>query len=90
MPDDAELEAAGAVIGRIDIDIRDIFDEGDPRENVGLFRLADQLHIRTRRSSSIQAQLLFASGEKYKGQNSPKPNATCACCSTSTTRGSCR
>ena len=67
VPDDAELEAAGAVIGRIDIDIRDIFDEGDPRENVGLFRLADQLHIRTRRSS-IQAQLLFASGEKYKGQ----------------------
>jgi len=67
VPDDAELEAAGAVIGRIDIDIRDIFDEGDPRENVGLFRLADQLHIRTWRSS-IQAQLLFASGEKYKGQ----------------------
>ena len=58
------MEAAGAVIGKIDIDIRNIFDESDPRENNGLFRLANHLHIRTKRST-IRAQLLFASGDKY-------------------------
>src|ERR1039457_2730196 len=41
LPDDAALEAAGAVIGRIDIDIRNIFDESDPRERNGLFHLAN-------------------------------------------------
>jgi hypothetical protein len=64
VPSDAELEAAGAVIGRIEISTRNIFDEGDPREQNGLFRLADRLHIRTKHAT-IQAQLLFASGEKY-------------------------
>jgi len=67
LPDDAALEAAGAVIGRIDIDIRNIFDESDPRERNGLFRLANSLHIRTKRST-IQAQLLFVSGEKYRAR----------------------
>jgi hemolysin activation/secretion protein len=64
VPDDAVLEAAGAVIGKIDIDIRNIFDESDARETNGLFVLANRLHIRTKRST-IQAQLLFASGDKY-------------------------
>jgi outer membrane protein assembly factor BamA len=64
VPSDEEMEAAGAVIGKIDIDIRNIFDEGDPRENSGLFRLADHLHIRTKRSA-IKARLLFRSGDKY-------------------------
>ena len=67
VPDDATLEAAGAVIGTIDIDIRNIFDERDPRESNGLYRLADRLHIRTKRST-IQAQLLFAPGDKYLGR----------------------
>jgi outer membrane protein assembly factor BamA len=64
VPSDAELEAAGAVIGEIDIDTRNIFDESDPRERNGLFRLADHLHLRTKHST-VKAQLLFASGEKY-------------------------
>jgi len=64
VPSDSELEAAGAVIGKIDIDPRNIFDESDPREGNGLFRLANRLHIRTKRST-IRAQLLFASGDKY-------------------------
>ncbi|HUX74333.1 MAG TPA: hypothetical protein VMV25_10635 [Steroidobacteraceae bacterium] len=64
LPSDAQLEKGGAVIGKIDIDIRNIFDESDPRENVWLFRIADRLHIRTRRST-IKAQLLFASGDRY-------------------------
>src|SRR5882757_10845180 len=61
VPSDSELEAAGAVIGKIDIDPRNIFDESDERERNGLFLLANRLHIRTKRST-IKAQLLFASG----------------------------
>ncbi len=64
VPSDAALEAAGAVIGRVEIATRNIFDESDPRETNGLFRLADHLHIRTKHAT-IQAQLLFASGDKY-------------------------
>jgi outer membrane protein assembly factor BamA len=67
LPDDAALEAAGAVIGSIDIDIRNIFDENDPREANGLFRLGNHLHLRTKRST-IQAQLLFASGDRYRAR----------------------
>src|ERR1700721_1282749 len=64
VPSDAALEAAGAVIGRVEIAPGNIFDESDPREKNGLFRLADHLHIRTKHAT-IRAQLLFASGDKY-------------------------
>ena len=64
LPSDSELEAAGAVIGNIDIDIRNIFDESDAREANGLYWLANHLHIRTKHAT-IKAQLLFASGDKY-------------------------
>jgi hypothetical protein len=64
VPGDAELEAAGAVIGRVEIVTRNIFDQSDPRESNGLFRLANHLHIRTKHAT-IQAQLLFATGDIY-------------------------
>src|SRR5277367_6846138 len=67
LPSDAALEASGAVIGSIDIDIRNIFDRDDPRENSGLYKLANNLHITTKRAA-IQAQLLFKSGEKFKAR----------------------
>ena len=67
LPSDAELEAAHAVIGKIDIDPRNIFEESDPRENKGLYRLADRLHVRTK-PSTIRAQLLFRSGDRYSAQ----------------------
>jgi outer membrane protein assembly factor BamA len=67
LPSDAQLEAAGAVIGTIEIDARNIFDESDPRESNGLFHLANHLHIRTKHST-IRAQLLFASGDKYEAR----------------------
>ena len=67
LPSDAELEAAHAVIGKIDIDPRNIFDETDPRENTGLYKLADRLHVRTR-PSTIRAQLLFKGGDRYSAQ----------------------
>src|ERR1700722_6012370 len=64
LPSDIELETTGAVIGKGDMDIRNIFDDTDLREDEGLFRLAHRLHLRTKRSS-IQAQLVFVSGDKY-------------------------
>ncbi len=67
VPDDEVMEAAGAVIGRVDIDIRNIFDQSDPRETSGLFRLANHLHLRTK-PAAIKAQLLFASGDKYSAR----------------------
>lgn len=63
VPSFAELEAAGAVIGEVRIVTQDIFDLDDPRENNALFRLANQLHIKTR-PSVIRRSLLFRSGER--------------------------
>ena len=62
-PSFAELEAAGAIVGEVRIDPQDVFDEADPRENYGLYRLLNVLHIRTR-ESVIRRQLLFRSGER--------------------------
>ncbi len=67
LPSDAALEAAGAVIGTVDIDTRNIFDQSDARESNGLFRLANRLHIRTKHAT-VRAQLLFASGDKYQAR----------------------
>ncbi len=64
IPPDAELEAAGAVIGEILIDNQNIFNLADQRENTPLFRLADRIHIRTR-ASVVRRQLLFRSGERF-------------------------
>jgi outer membrane protein assembly factor BamA len=65
VPSDAQLVASGAVIGKVDIVTHNIFDVSDPRDDVALFRLANRLHIRTRRST-IRAQLLFSAGQKYR------------------------
>ena len=64
LPSDAELQAAGARIGEIRIENRQIFDLDNPQENNWLFRTADALHVRTR-ESAIRAQLLFRSGDRY-------------------------
>jgi len=64
IPSDAELEAAGAAIGEIVIDNQNIFNLEDPKDDVKLFRLANHLHGRTRKSI-IREQLLFKSGERY-------------------------
>ncbi|HEX9571017.1 MAG TPA: hypothetical protein VF969_02050, partial [Burkholderiales bacterium] len=63
IPSFAELEAAGAVIGEIRIDNRNIFDLEDPKENGVLYRAANFLHIQTR-ASVIRRQLLFKPGER--------------------------
>ncbi len=64
LPTDAELERAGARIGTITISTDDIFDERDPREDALLYRAVNRLHVATR-DSTIRAQLLFASGDRY-------------------------
>lgn len=64
VPDDAALEAAGAVIGAIRIDANDIFDPEKPGENNAIFRAANKLHIDTR-ERVIRKQLLFRTGDRY-------------------------
>ena len=64
IPSAAELEAQGAIIGKILIDKKNVFDTSQPGENKSLFRLANRLHIITR-DSVIEQQLLFRRGDKY-------------------------
>lgn len=61
VPDDATLEASGAVIGEITIHAQDIFDPEAPGENNAFFRAANKIHIATR-EGVIRRQLLFAPG----------------------------
>jgi hypothetical protein len=62
VPSFAELQDAGAVVGRITINNQNVFDLDDPKENNFLFRTANTLHIKTR-PEVIQQALLFHSGE---------------------------
>jgi hypothetical protein len=64
VPDDTTLEAAGAVIGKIEIDAGPIFDTDDPKENKAVFRVANKLHVTTR-EGVIRRQLSFAEGDPY-------------------------
>lgn len=65
IPGIAELEARDTKIGRITIVVEDIFDRDDPRENHGLFLLADRLHLNSK-ESTIRAQLVFREGERLR------------------------
>ena len=64
LPSDAALERSGAVIGQIIIHNKNVFDLKDPKDDNALFRLANRLHRRTRKSL-IRQQLLFHSGERF-------------------------
>ena len=64
LPSAAELEAAGATIGRVIIDKQNVFDTSKPGENKSIFRLANRWHIVTR-DSVIEQQLLFRSGDPF-------------------------
>jgi outer membrane protein assembly factor BamA len=64
MPGDAQLEAAGARIGQIRIELGDIFDPAVAGEDGFLYRAANRLHIDTR-EATIRAQLLFEEGDPY-------------------------
>jgi hemolysin activation/secretion protein len=64
IPTPQELEAQGAVIGRIIVTPNDIFDPSIPAERGWLYRAANKLHINTR-PSVIRGQLLFKTGDPY-------------------------
>ena len=64
LPSDAQLQAAGARIGKIEIHIVQIFDLSNPADDNWAFRMADRLHIPTR-PAVVRAQLLFHSGQLY-------------------------
>jgi hypothetical protein len=67
LPPDAELEAAGAVIGNVVLERRNIFDLSDPKENKWLYRWANRLHVVTR-DRVIRNQVLFEPGEAYSAR----------------------
>jgi len=59
-----ELEARGAVIGRIAVNRDNVFDTSLPTEDNWLYRLANRWHILTR-EAVIRQQLLIGSGDAY-------------------------
>jgi outer membrane protein assembly factor BamA len=65
LPSDSELERQGARIGEIRFDARNLFDAAAEDEDTSLSRLANRLHVTTRRST-IEDQLLFKSGDPYQ------------------------
>jgi hypothetical protein len=67
VPQDEALEAAGAVIGTVVLEKRNIFDLSNPKENKWLYRWANRLHVITR-DHVIRNQILFEQGEPYSGR----------------------
>ena len=63
LPSLDEMERQGAVVGRVILEIHNIFDPENPEERRRLYRLANRLH-RTTRERVIEQQLLFKSGDR--------------------------
>jgi hypothetical protein len=66
-PTPQELEAAGARVGQIDIDVEDIFDPSNPHEDASIYRLANRLHVNTR-DEAVRSQLLLQPDDVYSQQ----------------------
>ncbi len=64
VPSAQELEATGAIIGRIIIEKQNVFNTSAPGENKSIFRLANRWHVVTR-DRIIEQQLLFESGDLF-------------------------
>ncbi len=64
IPSAKELEAAGAIIGRVIIEKQNVFNTSAPGENKSIFRLANRWHVVTR-DHIIRQQLLFESGDRF-------------------------
>lgn len=69
IPPIEELERRAAVVGRIEVEVDDIFDESDPRENRALYRLANKLHLDTK-DTTVLSQVLLQPGETYSVKRS--------------------
>jgi hypothetical protein len=65
LPGNAELEAAGARIGKIVIIVDDVFEARPGKEWNALYRMANRLHPTTD-ISTIEPQLLFKTGDAYQ------------------------
>ncbi|MCA3178781.1 MAG: hypothetical protein O9345_19105 [Burkholderiaceae bacterium] len=65
LPSFAELEAAGARIGKVRIVTLNVFDTDDPAESNALFRLANRLHIVTQ-PKVIERALTFKEGDPVR------------------------
>lgn len=63
IPSFAELEAAGATIGKVQVVAGNVFDLEDPHENNALYRAANAIHIQTR-PWVIEGKLLFKTGDR--------------------------
>lgn len=61
LPSDAELQQRQARIGRIEIEVQEVFEE---RSLAAPYRIANAVHIATR-ERAVQAQLLFKSGDAF-------------------------
>jgi Omp85 superfamily domain len=62
LPSLTELEQRGTVIGKVNLQIDNVFDLSNPAENKPLYRWANRVH-RTTRPSVVEDILLFESGE---------------------------
>lgn len=63
----ALLEASGAIIGAVTIDIDNIFDLENPEENKWIYQLANKAHPTTR-PQVVRQQLLFKSGDLFSAR----------------------
>ncbi len=61
---EADATRTDLVVGEITIDAVDVFNPKLAEENLGIHRLANKLHINTRKSV-IEKQLLFSEGEPF-------------------------
>ena len=61
----AALEGRKATIGRIDLEIGDVFDLANPKENIWIGRVADHLHMSTK-EPVIRRVLLFKEGDPVR------------------------
>ncbi len=65
VPDDATLEARGARIRAVEIEVEDIFDQEVPEESGGVYRLVNRLHFNTR-PQVARNLLLVRPGDLYR------------------------
>lgn len=64
LPSAERLVAGGAKVGRIDLEVGNIFDLDDPREDRRLFHWVNRLH-RLTRPQIVRDRLLFKEGDRY-------------------------
>lgn len=64
IPDDATLEAQGAVIGTITVHAASIFDPENPKEDKKYLKAVNKLHVTTR-PNVVLRQLTFKPGDRY-------------------------